>query len=130
MHGGPADDDGRDPLKSLDVLVVEDDALIAMLVEDAVAAAGHRVACSAATIQDAMQAASTADFDLALLDVNLGGQKSHALPVILSRRGKPFIFVTGYGAGGVLDQYRSAPVVNKPFEYEDIAAAIRLAVSR
>ena len=102
------------------VLVVEDEALVAMMVEDAVERAGHIVAATAANITDAVAAVMRDDFDVALLDMNLNGQKAHALPVSLTARRKPFAFVTGYGQPGILEKFATAPVVTKPFRYEDI----------
>jgi DNA-binding NtrC family response regulator len=95
-----------------------------MLVEDAVETGGHTVAALATNIASAMAAASTGEFDVALLDVNLHGQKAHALPVILKRRGKPFAFVTGYGEAGILDEFSDAPVVHKPFAANEILSAL------
>ncbi|MDT7933867.1 MAG: response regulator [Sphingomonadaceae bacterium] len=106
------------------VLVVEDEALVAMLVEDAVREAGCTVALTASNIQDAVAAAATDGFDVALLDMNLNGQKAHALPVLLKARGKPFAFVTGYGESGVLDEFRAVPIVTKPFRVDDIVGAL------
>lgn len=109
---------------SLRVLIVEDEALIAMIVEEAVESAGHTVAGSVSNITDAIAAVMRDDFDVALLDMNLHGQKAHALPVSLTARKKPFAFVTGYGQGGILDQFSAAPVVTKPFRLEDIAKVL------
>lgn len=106
------------------VLIVEDEALIAMMIEDAVEVAGHEVAGVATNITDALTAVATGVFDVALLDMNLNGQKGHPLPVTARARGKPFAFVTGYGQAGVLAQFAEAPMVIKPFRYEDIAAAL------
>lgn len=105
------------PLK---VLVVEDEAVIAFLLEDAVEAAGHAVVHVAANIQDAMTVAMHGQFDVALLDVNLNGQKAHAVPVVLQSRGKPFGFVTGYGSAGVLEMFADAPLLAKPFDQKQI----------
>lgn len=111
-------------MSALRVLIVEDEIPAAMLVEDAVEAAGHVVAALATNINAAMAAASTGQFDVALLDVNLHGQKAHALPVILQRRGKPFAFVTGYGEAGILGEFADAPVIHKPFGAEEILAVL------
>lgn len=108
----------------LRVLIVEDEVPAAMLVEDAVESAGHVVAALATNINAAMQAASSETFDVALLDVNLNGQKAHALPVMLQRRGKPFAFVTGYGEAGVLGEFAGVPVIHKPFAEEEIWSAL------
>lgn len=114
----------------LRVLIVEDEALIAMMVEDAVEAHGDIVVASASNIQEALQCAATVDFDVALLDLNLGGQKAHAVPAMVAARHKPFAFVTGYGDSGVLASYAHAPVVTKPFKFTDIAAALTTLAER
>ncbi len=111
-------------MNGLRVLIVEDEIPAAMLVEDAVETGGHTVAALATNIASAMVAASTGEFDVALLDVNLHGQKAHALPVILLRRGKPFAFVTGYGEAGVLSEFADAPIVHKPFAADEVWAAL------
>lgn len=102
------------------VLIVEDEFAVAMLVEDAVLDSGHEVVRIATNIKDAMSAAATEEFDVALLDLNLNGQKAHALPVTLAARGKRFAFVSGYGETGVLEPFAGAPVVTKPFRAADI----------
>ncbi len=106
------------------VLIVEDEPLVAMMIEDAVIEAGHEIAGTLGTMHDALGAIASLDFDVALLDMNLGGQKAHPLPVAMTARGKPFAFVTGYGEDGVLAQFRHMPVVCKPFTAAEIAAAL------
>ena len=71
----------------LRVFVVEDEVAISLLIEDAVEALGHTVAHTATNIREAMHLAATAQFDVALLDLNLNGQKAHALPIALKARG-------------------------------------------
>lgn len=111
-------------MKPLRVLIVEDEIPAAMLVESAVEAGGHCVAALATNINAAMGAVTTGQFDVALLDINLHGQKAHALPVILQRRGKAFAFVTGYGEAGVLSEFASAPVIHKPFAADEIISVL------
>ncbi|MGD9541817.1 MAG: response regulator, partial [Methylocystis sp.] len=97
------------------VLIVEDDAVIAMALEMFLEELGAQVVAVAGNVQDALQKATCEDFDLAFLDINLNGQKAHVLPSVLERRHKPFAFVTGYGEQGVLGAHADAPVVAKPF---------------
>ena len=111
-------------MTTLRVLVVEDEALIAMLIEDAVQKGGHSVAETISNITSAMAAVQGDHFDVALLDMNLNGQKAHALPVTLAARKKPFAFVTGYGHSGVLESFADAPVVRKPFRSQAIIEAL------
>jgi CheY-like chemotaxis protein len=72
----------------------------------------------------AEELARSADFDLAILDVNLDGRKSFPVADILSSRGIPFLFATGYGASGIEPAYAGSPVLSKPFLTGDIKAAI------
>lgn len=106
---------------ALRVLVIEDEVAVALLIEDAVEALGHVVVRTVTNIRDAMAAAASEQFDVALLDLNLNGQKAHALPITLKARGKPFGFITGYGDVGVLNMFSDAPLIAKPFRDEDIA---------
>jgi CheY-like chemotaxis protein len=97
------------------VLIVEDEAVIAMALELLLEELGCSIVGIAGNVQQALEMATKGDFDLAFLDVNLNGQKAHVLPGVLERRNKPFAFVTGYGAQGVLAAHAAAPLVTKPF---------------
>jgi CheY-like chemotaxis protein len=103
------------------VLVVEDEAMVALLIEDLVVDAGGQVAVSAATAEHAMVAAHAGGFDLALLDVNLGeGQTSFEVAETLRARGVPFAFLTGYGLQGVRADFRDAPILGKPIDPDEL----------
>ena len=106
------------------VLVVEDEMLVAMLVEDLVEELGHEVAASAAHLEEALRLAGSADFDVAILDLNLGGQRSVAVADVLAERSIPFMFASGYGAAGLPPEHRDAVVVQKPFAADDLSAAL------
>ena len=106
------------------VFLVEDEMMVAMLVEDLVAELGHEVTASAAHLADAVQLARSDGFDVAILDLNLGGDRSFAVADILAERGVPFLFASGYGAGGLPPQHRAAVVIQKPFAVEDLSAAL------
>jgi hypothetical protein len=86
---------GRGPPDSLCVLVVEDESLIAMLIEDALAELNCTVVAVASSLRDALDKASSMDFDVAIFDVNLNGSPSYPIAELLVRRGIPFIFSTG-----------------------------------
>ena len=79
------------------ILVVEDESLIRMLLEDMLTDLGHEVAASAASVEAAKELASTAAFDVAILDVNLEGQEVFPVAEILASRNLPFVFASGYG---------------------------------
>lgn len=107
-------------MRKLRVLVVEDEALVAMLVEDLLNELGHEVGAIASRMEDALIAARTGQYDVAIIDVNLGGQPSYPVADILSERGVPYIFATGYGAGGLDPKYSGVAVLTKPFVLADL----------
>jgi CheY-like chemotaxis protein len=100
------------------VLIVEDEYLVAMLVEDMLQTLGYEVVQVAATLDAAMNAARNSSFDVAILDINLNGTQSSPVAEILTGRGIPFIFATGYGPAGLDSHYAGTPTLQKPF-YED-----------
>lgn len=117
-------------MKAPRVLIVEDEAVIAMALEMFLEELGAQVVATAGNVQDALQKATSEDFDLAFLDINLNGQKAHVLPGVLEGRHKPFAFVTGYGEQGVLGAHADAPVVAKPFSRGAISKALEELKSR
>jgi CheY-like chemotaxis protein len=96
------------------VLLVEDEALIAMLMEDMLA----EFACEVAI-------AGSQDFDMAFVDVNLRGVPAWPLAEVLRGRGIPFAFVTGYGAAGTAGAHPDVPVLQKPFRSQDLEAIVQ-----
>jgi CheY-like chemotaxis protein len=111
----------------LRVLVVEDEFMIRMLIQGMLGDLGHTVAAEAGTINEATTLATEAEFDIALLDVNLSGQPITPVVEILIRRGLPFVFASGYGQSGVPEAYRASPTLQKPFQTEALEAAIAAA---
>jgi CheY-like chemotaxis protein len=108
-------------LSGLRVLVVEDDALIAMLLEDLLDECGCQVVGPAATIAEAQGLIEAAMFDVALLDLNLGhGETTYDLASRLSVREVPFAFVTGLDAQSLRDPYKTSPTLQKPFRLEEL----------
>jgi CheY-like chemotaxis protein len=110
--------------KALRVLVVEDEAIVAMLIEDMLTDLGHQTVAVAGRVVQALDAAQSSDLDLALLDVNLSGERSDEVARALVARGVPVIFATGYGAAGVSEEWRGHATLQKPFQLEALAAAI------
>ena len=95
-------------------LLIEDEMLVAMLIEDALTEAGCEVVGPLARVADALAALDETEIDFALLDVNLGGEMSYPIADVLAARKVPFTFITGYGA---LDPaYAKFPCLNKPFQ--------------
>ena len=104
------------------VLIVEDEPLVAMLLEDMVSDAGYVVAgCVSAMTQALAFARDEGErFDAAILDVNLSGQSSFPIAQALAVQGKPFAFATGYGAAGLPPEWRERPTLQKPFGAGDV----------
>ena len=107
------------------VLLVEDELMIRMLLDGMVTDLGHTVAAEAGGIEEAMKLAQEAEFDIAILDVNLNGKTITPVVEILIARGVPFVFATGYGARGVPEAYRASPTLQKPFQSEALAQALQ-----
>jgi CheY-like chemotaxis protein len=102
-------------LKGLRVLVVEDEALVALQLEDMLSDLGCAVIGPAARVHQALDLLNGQWVDAAVLDLNVAGELVYPVADALTRRGVPFIFATGYGASGLTEPYRSRPVLQKPF---------------
>jgi CheY-like chemotaxis protein len=107
------------------VLLVEDEAMIAMLMEDMLEELGCNVVATVGSIAEAMAAADSGAFDLAFLDVNLRGVPVYPVAEALRARAIPYAFVTGYGSAGNDAAHADAPVLQKPFQSQDLAAILR-----
>jgi len=112
------------------IMVVEDEAMIWMLIEDSLVEHGCQAVGPLSRLEDAMRAAETETIDAALLDVNLAGRPAYPVADILARRGIPFGFLTGYGEGGLREEYRQRPVLKKPFTQKTLIALASQLVAR
>jgi len=111
-------------LQGVKVLVVEDEYLVAALMEDILASAGCVVTGPIPRLAQAVDAASTETYDVAVLDINLGGERVYPVADILARRNVPFVFVTGYGPNALPPDYAKLPRVCKPFRMAELLTAI------
>lgn len=116
-------------LAGIRVLVVEDEAAVAFMIEEMLEELGCAVAASVASVARAEQAVRSTSFDVAVLDVNLAGDTTFDLARDLSRRPIPFVFSTGYGTGGLPPDLQNRPVLTKPFTPADLQHAIYGALS-
>jgi CheY-like chemotaxis protein len=107
------------------ILVVEDEMLVAMLIEDAIVDLGHEIVGPEMRLETALETAASEQFDFAILDINLAGKQSFPVADCLSQRGIPFMFASGYGAAGLVDPYLSAKVIQKPFSPRQIEDALK-----
>jgi len=110
--------------QKLRIFVVEDEALVAMMMEDILEELGHEVGAVASRLPEARQVAQTGEFDMAILDVNLDGEPSFPIAETLRSRGIPFAFATGYGSKGLADGFSGTPTLAKPFAAEDVQRLI------
>jgi DNA-binding response OmpR family regulator len=108
----------------LRVLIVEDEFLIASMIEAYLSKLGCKVEPPVATVEAALSVLVERDIDLAIVDVNLGGRDSFPVADALEARGIPFVFTTGYGQLGLSERYRNSPVLQKPFRMRDLEAIL------
>ncbi|WP_328702356.1 response regulator [Belnapia arida] len=104
------------------VLVVEDEALVAMLVGDSLQEAGATVIGPAATVDEALSLLGDGAVDAAVLDVNLRGHRMTAVADRLAEMNVPFVIATGYDydtAG-----HADAPMLQKPFDLARLTSAL------
>ncbi len=107
------------------ILIVEDEMMIALYLEDLVTDQGHEPVGPAMRLEQALELARDEALDAALLDVNLGDSKSFPAAEILRDRGVPLLFLTGYGASGLPEEWASNPTLEKPFEPHHLAGALK-----
>jgi CheY-like chemotaxis protein len=112
------------------VLVVEDEMMVLMMIEDMLADLGCESVTAAATVDQALAQLDAQVFDAAILDMNLGGNKSFPVADALSAREVPFVFSTGYSGRDMRDGYRDRPVLKKPFRYEELVGILTRLLSR
>lgn len=100
------------------LLIVEDEALVAMMVEDILSDMGCVVVDVAGTVARGLTLVhdTSLALDGAILDVNLGGEKVYPVAEVLQAKGIPFIFATGYGVAGIADGYSDVPALAKPYD--------------
>jgi DNA-binding response OmpR family regulator len=106
------------------VLVVEDEALIAMFIKDCLVDAGYDVVAMAATLPQALALAQTLELEAAVLDVNLKGGLSFPVAELLAQRNIPFVICTGYDTGNFPAVAQGAPSLAKPVLPEQLIAAV------
>ena len=111
------------------VLVVEDESLVAMLLETILEDMGCAPVGPISTVEEALSVvAAETHLDAALLDVNVAGV--HVFPVAqaLKDKGVPFVFSTGYGEGGLPDEWRGQATIQKPFTEDAVQQALMKAM--
>jgi len=112
------------------VLIVEDEAMIAGLIESILGAAGWSVVGPVATLERALETIDREQLDAALLDVRVNGHDAYAVADVLIERGVPFIFVSGFSRKQIPPGYRDCAYIAKPFMPDAILARLEEVVGR
>jgi DNA-binding response OmpR family regulator len=116
-------------LDGVRVLVVEDEYLVAILIEEILESAGCVVVGPVPRVPEALDTIDHVDCDAAVLDVNLAGERINPVADALSERDVPFMFVTGYGANGLPSGHAERPHICKPFRMAELLGALSSVVN-
>ena len=111
------------------VLVIEDEALVGLLIEDVLVELGCELAGRASRLEEALEKAKSLPFEIAILDVNLNGQPTFPVADVLIQRRLPFVFATGYGPAGIPAAMQTVPILHKPFQQSELEKALLAALS-
>jgi CheY-like chemotaxis protein len=111
-------------LSNRKVLVVEDEMMIAMLIEDMLDEFGCKLVGPATSVPRALKLIGNESIEVAILDLNLDGKDTYAIADALQQKNVPFIFATGYGTTGLRQEYGNRPVLQKPFQQKDLEMAL------
>jgi DNA-binding response OmpR family regulator len=106
------------------ILVVEDEALIAMMLEDMLIDLGFDVVGPALTFENALRLARSEDYDCAILDVNLGSHRSYPIADAVAARGLKLLFASGYDSPAG-EWTGAAGTIRKPFDKHALATVLR-----
>jgi CheY-like chemotaxis protein len=111
------------------VLVVEDESMVTMLLQDFLEDMGCEVVGVASRLKEALEKIDSLTFDVAILDVNLNGQQTLPVAQALLTGGRAIVFATGYAATTVPPEFRAVPILQKPFQQQDLERAMRAALA-
>ncbi|HEX9963992.1 MAG TPA: response regulator [Allosphingosinicella sp.] len=112
------------------ILIVEDEPLIAMMLEDFLDSLGHTVAGTCDTVAEALDRVGKGGFDIAIIDVNLNGERVWPVADRLAAQGVPYILATGGHIEPPPPEHAGVPVLSKPFTLDAIEPALTEACSR
>ena len=112
------------------ILIVEDEPLIAMMLEDFLDSLGHTVVGTAETVDEAIARAEEGGFDVAIVDVHLkGGQTVWPVADRLTDKGVPFVLATGGHIEPPPERHAAAPVLSKPYTIDAIDPVLKQALN-
>lgn len=114
----------------LEILLVEDETIVALMVEELLDGFGCAAVWHASDVAQAMAALDNKRPAAAVLDVNLDGDFVYPVAERLRSLSVPFVFATGYERDAIPPRWRDRPCVQKPIEPEALAEALRVALGR
>ena len=106
------------------ILIVEDEPLIAMMLEDFVLSLGHEVSGNCDSVETAMKEVENGTFDLAILDVNLKGENVWPVAAALRSKGTPFVLASGGHVDPPPAEFRNVPMIEKPYTIDRVTPII------
>jgi CheY-like chemotaxis protein len=109
------------------ILIVEDEPLIAMMLEDFLDSLGHTIRASCDSVQSALSEVEKGGFDLAILDVNLKGENVWPVASLLRSRNVPFVLATGGHVDPPPKEFDNVPLIEKPYTVDRVTPAIEAA---
>jgi CheY-like chemotaxis protein len=112
---------------SRSILIVEDEPLIAMMLEDFLESLGHSISATCDSVGDALAEVEKGGFDLAILDVNLKGQNVWPVASRLREQGVPFVIASGGHVDPPPAEFASVPLIEKPYTVDRVTPAINAA---
>ena len=111
------------------ILIVEDEPLIAMMLEDFLLSLGHDVRATCDSVSEALKAVEAGDLDLAILDVNLKGESVWPVAAQLRLRDIPFIIASGGHVDPPPAEFASVPMIDKPYTIDRVTPALEAALA-
>jgi len=115
---------------SRSILVVEDEPLIAMMLEDFLETLGHKVHASCESVDDAVAEAEKGGFDVAIVDLNLNGETAWPVARKLREKAIPFVIATGGHVEPAPAEFADVPTIDKPYTVDRVTPALDAALSK
>ena len=111
------------------ILIVEDEPLIAMMLEDFLETLGHKVRGTCETVSQALEEADKGGFDLAILDVNLKGENVWPVANKLREKGVPFVIASGGHVDPPPSEFKNVPMIEKPYTIDRVTPVLNEALA-